>query len=423
MEDCINYMESLKDLQIRYEALKSLGLKLNIERGQPGDDNFNLSNALFTIVTEKDIMTQSGFDIRNYPGGVLGLPEARSLFCTVLGAKPEETLVGNNASLSILSHVLMWAQLRGLVGSPAPWNTLNKPKMIVTIPGYDRHFLLLSEMGFDLIDVKMTPDGPDMDAVEKAAVDPAVKGLLFVPTYSNPTGDTVSDETVVRLAKMKTAAPDFTIFADDAYVVHSLVENPKKPKNLLRACEEAGNPNRVYLFGSTSKITFSGAGLGFMATSAANLAYISKLFGATFIGPNKVEQLRHVKFLNAFPGGIPGLMKEHARLLKPKFDITDKVLAHELGATGLATWSKPEGGYFISLDTAKPVAKRAVALCKDAGVAITPAGATFPFGKDPNDANIRISPTRPPIAELEKAIEVLAVCIKLASAEFDAAQK
>jgi DNA-binding transcriptional MocR family regulator len=413
-------MENLKDLQLRYEALKRLGLKLNIERGQPGDDNFNLSNALFGIVTEKDTMTKSGFDIRNYPGGVLGLPEARELFAPVLGAKPEETMVGNNASLLILSKTLMWALLRGLVDSPAPWCKTDKPKMIVTVPGYDRHFTLLNELGFEMVQVRITKDGPDMDAVEKvASTDPTVKGILFVPTYSNPTGDTASDETVKRLASMKTAAPDFTIFADDAYLVHHLVDNPAKPKNLLRACEEAGHPNRVYLFSSTSKTTFAGAGLGFMATSVANLAYISKLFGTMFIGPNKVEQLRHVKFLGAYPGGIDGLMKEHSKLLRPKFDITQKVLARELGETGLATWSKPEGGYFISLDTAKPVAKRAVALCKEAGVAITPAGATFPFGKDPKDANIRISPTRPPVSELEKAIEVLAVCIKLASAEYD----
>lgn len=416
-------MESLKDLQLRYETLKGLGLKLNIERGQPSDENFNLSNAMLTIVTEKDIMTQSGFDIRNYPGGILGLPEARTLFAPVLGAKPEEMLVGNNASLLLLSKVLMWAMLRGLLGSPAPWCKLDKPKMIVTVPGYDRHFTLLHELGFEMVPVRITKDGPDMDAVEKAAADPSVKGILFVPTYSNPTGDTASDATVMRLASMKTAAPDFTIFADDAYLVHHLVENPVKPKNLLRACEEAGHPNRVYLFSSTSKTTFASGGLGFMATSVANLAYIAKLFGTMFIGPNKAEQLRHVKFLSAYPGGIAGLMKEHSKLLKPKFDITQSVLERELGGTGLATWSKPEGGYFISLDTAKPVAKRAVALCKEAGVAITPAGATYPFGRDPQDANIRISPTRPPVAELEKAIEVLAVCIKLASAEFDAAAK
>lgn len=420
----LNSMESLKDLQLRYEALKGLSLKLNIERGQPGDDNFNLSNALLGIVAQKDIITKSGFDIRNYPGGVLGLQEARELLSAILGAKPEETMVGNNASLLILSQILMWALLRGIVGSPAPWSKIDKPKMIVTVPGYDRHFLLLSELGFEIIQVKMTKDGPDMDAVEKVALmDPTVKGILFVPTYSNPTGDTVSDETVTRLASMKTAAPDFTIFADDAYVVHHLVDNPKTPKNLLRSCEEAGNPNRAYLFSSTSKITFAGAGLGFMATSLANLAYISKLFGTMFIGPNKAEQLRHVKFLNAFPGGVAGLMKEHAKLLKPKFDIAQKVLLKELDATGLATWSTPEGGYFISLDTTKPVARRAVALCNEAGVAITPAGATFPFGKDPKDANIRISPTRPPVSELEKAIEVLAVCIKLASVEYDNAGK
>ena len=416
-------MENLKELQLRYESLKGLGLKLNIERGQPGDDNLDLSNAMLGIVTEKDTKTQSGFDIRNYPGGVLGLPEARELFSGILGVKPEEMMVGNNASLLILSKVLMWALLRGLHGSPAPW-CKGQSKMIVTVPGYDRHFTLLSELGFEMIQVKMTKDGPDMDEVEKvAAADASVKGILFVPTYSNPTGDTVSDDTVKRLASMKTAAPDVTIFADDAYVVHHLIDNPRKPKNLLRACEEAGNPNRVYLFGSTSKITFSGGGLGFMATSTANLTYISKLFGTMFIGPNKVEQLRHVKFLSAYPGGVAGIMKEHAKFLKPKFDITQKVLSKELGATGLATWSNPEGGYFISLDTIKPVAKRAVALCKEAGVAITPAGATFPFGRDPNDANIRISPTRPPVAELEKAIEVLAVCIKLASAEFDSAKK
>ena len=416
-------MESLKDLQLRYESLKGLGLKLNIERGQPGDDNLDLSNALLGIVTEKDTKTQSGFDIRNYPGGVLGLPEARELFSGILGAKAEETMVGNNASLLILSKVLMWALLRGLHGSPAPW-CKGQPKMIVTVPGYDRHFTLLAELGFEMIQVKMTKDGPDMKEVEKAAAaDPAVKGILFVPTYSNPSGETVSDDTVKRLASMKTAAPDFTIFADDAYVIHHLVDNPPKPKNLLRACEDAGNPNRVYLFGSTSKITFSGAGLGFMATSTANLAYISKLLGTMFIGPNKVEQLRHVKFLSDYPGGIDSLMKEHGKLLKPKFNITQKVLSKELGETGLATWSNPAGGYFISLDTAKPVAKRAVALCKEAGVAITPAGATFPYGKDPKDSNIRISPTRPPVAELEKAIEVLAVCIKLASAEYDSTKK
>ncbi|HDQ03567.1 MAG TPA: aminotransferase class I/II-fold pyridoxal phosphate-dependent enzyme [Deltaproteobacteria bacterium] len=412
-------MENLKELQLRYEKLKGLGLKLNIERGQPGDDNFDLSNKLLGIVTEKDVKTQSGFDVRNYPGGVLGLPEARELFSTILDARPEEMIIGNNSSLQILSHVLMWALLRGLADSPAPW-CRQQPKMIVTVPGYDRHFTLLAELGFEMISVKMTKDGPDINEVEKAAAaDASVKGIIFVPTYSNPSGETVSAETVKRLATMKTAAPDFTIFADDAYVVHHLTDNPVKTENLLRACEEAGNPNRVYLFGSTSKITFSGAGIGFMATSTKNVSYIAKLFGTMFIGPNKVEQLRHVKFFGAYPGGVAGLMKKHAKLLKPKFDIVHKVLSKELEDTGLATWSKPQGGYFISLDTIKPIAKRAVELCEEAGVAVTPTGATFPLGRDPKDSNIRISPTRPPVDELEKAIEVLAVCVKLASAEYD----
>lgn len=417
-------MESLNELRERYESLKRLRLILNIERGQPGDANFALSNALFCIVTEKDIQTKSGFDIRNYPGGVLGLPEAREVFAGILDVKPDEVMVGNNASLLLLSKVLTWALLRGLNGSPAPWCKIDKPKMIVTVPGYDRHFTLLAELGFEMIQVAMTNDGPDMDAVEKiAAADANVKGILFVPTYSNPTGDTVSGETVKRLATMKTAAPDFTIFADEAYIVHHLVDDPVRPENLLRACEKAGNPDRVYLFSSTSKITFSGAGIGFMATSTTNLAYMAKLFGTMFIGPNKVEQLRHVKFFNSYPGGVTGLMKEHAKRLKPKFDAADRVLSKELGGTGLASWSKPAGGYFISLDTARPVAKRTVELCKEAGVAITPAGATYPFGKDPKDSNIRISPTRPPVAELEKAIEVLAVCVKLASAEYDSSTK
>jgi len=348
------------------------------------------------------------------------LPEAREFFAGILDVQPEEVMVGNNSSLQIISSVLMWALLRGLVGSPVPWSKIDRPKMIVTVPGYDRHFTLLAELGFDMMPVQMTQGGPDMDAVENIAVsDATVKGILFVPTYSNPSGETVSDETVERLAAMKTAAPDFTIFADEAYIVHHLDENPFQHKNLLRACERAGNAHRIYLFSSTSKITFSGAGIGFMATSTTNLAYISKLFGTMFIGPNKVEQLRHVKFLGNYPGGVAGLMKKHAQLLRPKFDIVDKVLAKELDGTGLATWSKPTGGYFISLDTIKPVARRTVALCKEAGVAITPAGATFPFGKDPKDSNIRISPTRPPLTELEKAIEILAVCIKLASVEYD----
>jgi aspartate/methionine/tyrosine aminotransferase len=401
----------------RYDALKELGLNLNLTRGQPGDDNFDLSNAMLTIVDDQTLVTPGGVALRNYPGGMAGIREARELFGSVLGVTADETLVGNNSSLSLQGNALMWALLVGVIGSPNPWRQ-GPAKFIVTVPGYDRHFTMLERLGIEMLPVPMTESGPNMDEVERlAANDASVKGLIFVPTYSNPTGDTVSDETVERLAKMKTAAPDFTIFADDAYVVHHLTDDPPQPKNLLRACEAAGNPDRVLIFGSTSKITFAGAGVGFMGCSQANVAHFSKLLGTQSIGPNKIEQYRHVLFLRSVDGGVAGLMKQHAALLRPKFDAVQHALEATLGGLDLATWTKPLGGYFVSLDTKKPVADRVVALAKEAGVALTPAGATYPGGKDPNNANIRLAPTRPPLAEVEKAMEVVAVCVKLASEE------
>jgi DNA-binding transcriptional MocR family regulator len=408
---------SMKELQEKYASYKAMNLKLNMQRGQPSDADFELSNDLLTIIGPNDVMTASKLDVRNYPGGVQGLPEARELFAEVLGVKPGETIVGNNASLQLMSEVLMWAMLRGLKDSKTPW-VKEAPKIIVTVPGYDRHFLLLQEIGYELVTVPITSAGPDMDAVEALVKkDPNIKGILFVPTYSNPTGDTISDENVKRLAAMKTAAPDFTIFADDAYCVHHLTDAPKVPLNLLTACKDAGNPDRVYLFSSTSKITFASAGLGFMASSEANIKYISKLLNAQTIGPNKLEQLRHVKFLRAYPGGIIGLMKEHAKLIAPKFAVVNEVLTRELAGTNLATWTNPQGGYFISLDTAQPTADKVIRLANDAGVSLTPAGATYPNGKDPNNSNIRLAPTRPPVQEVKLAMEVVATCIKLASAD------
>jgi DNA-binding transcriptional MocR family regulator len=408
---------NLSDLQKKYNDYKAMNLKLNMQRGQPSDAEFDLSNDMLTIVGPNDVMSASKLDVRNYPGGVQGLPEARELFAEVLGVKPSETIVGNNASLHLMSDVLMWAMLRGLKDSKTPWSKMS-PKVIVTVPGYDRHFLLLQEIGFELVTVPINSSGPDMDTVEKlVAKDPNIKGILFVPTYSNPTGDTISDDNIKRLASMKTAAPDFTIFADDAYCVHHLVDNPKVPLNLLTACKDAGNPDRVYLFSSTSKITFASAGLGFMASSEANIKYISNLFNAQTIGPNKLEQLRHVKFLRSYPGGIAGLMKEHAKLIAPKFAVVNEVLTRELGGTGLATWTKAQGGYFISLDTAQPIADKVIQLADDVGVSLTPAGATYPNGRDPNNSNIRLAPTRPPVQEVKLAMEVVATCIKLASAD------
>ncbi|MBN2354144.1 MAG: aminotransferase class I/II-fold pyridoxal phosphate-dependent enzyme [Spirochaetales bacterium] len=415
-------MGEMKELQNRYDALKAQGLKLDIVRGQPGDDDFDLSNPMLTIVDGSKVKTPGGIDIRNYPGGVEGLPEIRAVAAEILRVAPEETIVGNNASLKLLSEVLCFALLKGLRGSAKPWCRYPSPKIIVAVPGYDRHFTLLHALGFEMPVVRMTGRGPDIEAAEKlAASSDEVKGIVFVPTYSNPTGETISDEAVDRLAAMKTAADDFTVFADDAYAVHHLTADQSRPKNLLRAAEAADRPDRVYLFGSTSKITFSGAGLGFMASSVGNIEYMARLFGTQFIGPNKIEQYRHAKFLSSYKGGVAGLMNNHARLLKPKFDVVQAVLSRELGGTGLASWTEPQGGYFVSLDTARPVASRVVELAKAAGVAVTPAGSTYPFGKDPANSNIRIAPTRPPVEDVEKAMEVLAFCVKLASAEYDEA--
>lgn len=398
-----------------FEQLRAKQLRLDMQRGLPSDDNFALSAELFTIVGPEDAVTPSGIDIRNYPGGIAGLPEARALFAAFLEVEPGEVIVGNNASLALLSNTLMWALLRGLKGSDSPW-VRQAPKMVITVPGYDRHFSMLEALGFELLAVPMTPDGPDVEAVEALVRDDdSVKGLLFVPTYSNPTGDTTSAETVRRLASMRAAATDFTIFADDAYRVHHLGDDHDEAPNLLAAAKAAGYPERVILFGSTSKITLGGAGLGFMAASEANLAYLSRLFSVQTIGPNKVEQYRHVKFLNAYPGGVAGLMRAHARILAPKFVAVQEVLERELDGTGLATWTNPKGGYFVSLTTTKPIADRVVSLAKELGVTLTPAGATYPGGKDPYNSNIRLAPTRPPVAEVRQAMEVVVLCVKLAS--------
>lgn len=409
----------MNELLQRYEKIKARKLILNMQRGQPSDNNFALVNPILNIIDGKSTVTPSGIEIRNYPGGPAGLMEAREIFGKIIGTKPEETIAGNNASLRLLANILMWALIKGLNNSSKPWSSYNKPKAIVTVPGYDRHFTLLEELGFEMLSVNMTENGPDLDNIERFVLsDESVKCLIFVPTYSNPTGDTISDENIIRLAKMKTKAADFTIFADDAYIIHHLTEHKRKPLNLLKACRDAGNENRVYIFGSTSKITFSGGGIGFMGASKSNINFITSLLGVQSIGPNKLEQYRHVLFLNSYKGGVEGLMKDHADILRPKFEAVQDVLNNELKSTDLAEWTNPKGGYFVSLNTKYPVAKRVVELAKEAGLALTPAGATFPYKKDPNNRNIRISPTRPPIEEVKLAMEILALCIKLASEEY-----
>lgn len=408
----------LEDARAAYAGLAALGLQLNLQRGQPSDADFDLSDGLLGAVPA-GATTMDGIDLRNYPGGVAGLPSARALFGRYLGVDAANVVVWNNSSLELQGMVLGFALLHGVLGSQRGW-VHDPPRIVVTTPGYDRHFLLLETLGFELVTVGMEPDGPDVAAIEAAASDPRVRGVMFVPTYSNPGGETISPEKARRLASMPAAAPDFTILADDAYRAHHLGE-PAETVDLVGLCAAAGHPDRAFVFGSTSKITFAGAGLGFVGTSVANVAWLVRYLGAQSIGPNKVEQARHVRFLEGYPGGLPGLMAAHAALIAPKFAVVDEVLSAELGTDGgYATWTTPRGGYFSSLFTTEPVAARVVELAQAAGVSLTPAGATYPGGHDPENRNIRLAPTRPPVAEVRTAMRVAAASVRLATEEYRA---
>ena len=412
----------LEAARAAYEALEAEGLSLDIQRGQPSNADFDLSDDLLGAVKPGDTM-QDGIELRNYPGNHAGLPSARALFAAYLDVEPDNVLVWNNSSLELQALVLAFALLHGLPSSPRPWvREAQTPKVVVTTPGYDRHFHLLDTLGFEMVAVAMQADGPDVEAIKAAVRDPAVKALVFVPTYSNPTGATTSLDKARSLAALEAAAPDFTLLADDAYRTHHLSDDHDTPVELLGLCAAAARPDRAFVFGSTSKVTYAGAGLGFLATSSANHAWLVRLLAAQSIGPNKIEQARHVRFLEGYPGGLAGLMRAHAAILAPKFAAVDEALSAGLGAGGggYAGWSTPRGGYFISLDTTDPVADRVVALAKAAGLTLTPAGATFPLGKDPGNRNIRIAPTRPPLDQVRTAAEALAVCIRYASEEYRA---
>jgi DNA-binding transcriptional MocR family regulator len=410
-------MSDLAQLQQTYQQFKALNLSLNIERGQPSNENFDLCLDLLESVDRDLIVTDNGVDIRNYPGGILGLAEARELFSEQLRVDADEIMIGNNSSLELMSRIFSSALLHGVNGSAGGW-IHDQPRMIVTVPGYDRHFSLIQSLGFEMVPVSIDSNGPNIDAIESlAASDSRIKGIFFVPTYSNPTGDTISEANAKRLIGLTPAATDFTIFADDAYGVHHLVDDPPAAPNLLSIAKAAGFDNRVIVFGSTSKVTFAGSGLGMAGMSRDNLAYWSSVFNKQTIGPNKAEQWRHVQFLRHYPGGLRGLMKDHAKILKPKFDAVQEILNAELGNLGLATWTDPRGGYFVSLKTALPIATRVVSLASEAGLSLTPPGAPHPNGHDPDDCIIRIAPTRPPLGEVRQAMEILACCIKLAAAE------
>ena len=403
----------LLPLERRYNAFKAQGLKLDMTRGKPSPEQLDLASKLSVVLAESDYKGSDGSDVRNY-GGLDGLPEMKAIFAELLGAPPAQVVVGGASSLTMMYDTVVRALLHGVPGGSEPW-VRSKVKFICPVPGYDRHFAICEEHGIEMLSVPLNEDGPDMAQVERlVASDPSIKGMWCVPKYSNPSGSTYSSAVVKRLASMKTAAPDFRLFWDNAYAVHDLYETGDSLANVLTACAEAGNVDRAIVFASTSKISFAGAGVAALASSPANIADVKKHAGIQTIGPDKVNQLRHVRFFNDAKG-ITAHMQTHAELLRPKFDAVIAAFEQELGGRGIAHWTKPRGGYFISLDTLDGCAAEVVRLADAAGVKLTAAGATFPYGKDPRDRNIRIAPSMPPLAQVRTAMEVVAVCVLIAS--------
>lgn len=411
--DVKSLQEYREKLLKKYEDFKSQKLKYDMSRGKPCPEQLDLSNGLLDI---KDYKACDGTDCRNY-GGIDGISEAKQLFAQLLEANPEEVIIGGNAALNMIYDTIARAMSFGLVGSGMPWGKIPKVKFLCPSPGYDRHFSICELFGIEMIVVDMKSDGPDMDAVEKfVSEDEAVKGIMCVPKYSNPDGITYSDEVVDRLARMETKAKDFRIFWDNAYAIHQFSGKADRLKNILQACKDAGNEDRVFIYSSTSKISFPGAGVAMMAASKANISVIKKQLSIQTIGPDKINQLQHVKFFKSMEN-IEEHMKKHAEIVGPKFTTVLEILEAELGNKEIAWWNKPNGGYFISLNTLDGCAKKVVAMTAEAGVVMTPAGATFPYGKDPRDRNVRIAPTFPSIDELKKAIEVFCICIQIASVD------
>lgn len=398
-----------------YDNQKAQGLKLNMARGKPSRDQLDLVTPMLSLITRPEDFGADGIEERNY-GEVAGLPEAKALFAEILGCKSEQVFVGGNASLQLMYDAISKAFTHGLLHSEQPWSKLGEVKWLCPVPGYDRHFMVTQSFGVKLINVPMTADGPDMDIVEELVKDPAVKGMWNVPKYSNPEGVVYSEETVRRLAALKPAAPDFMLMWDNAYCVHEFDGDFVPFEDILTLCREAGNPDMVFEFASTSKITFPGAGISVMACSEANQAYMQKLMGIQMISYDKVNELRHVLYLKDKETTL-ALMKKHAQVLAPKFRCVLEKLDTQIAPLGIATWQRPKGGYFVSVNTEPGLAKRTLALCKEAGVVMTGAGATFPYGVDPQDSNIRIAPSLPPVAELQKAMEVFCASLKLAALE------
>ena len=430
-----------------YEAQKALGLKLNMARGKPSTEQLDMVTREMAQLTRPEDYLAGGLDTRNY-GELAGIPEARALFAEILGCRAEQVFVGGNASLQLMYDAISKAYTHGMLHSEKPWGKLETVKWLCPAPGYDRHFRICQSFGMELITVPMTEEGPDMDMVERLVRDPAVKGMWNVPKYSNPQGIIYSAETVQRLAAMRPAAPDFMLMWDNAYCIHELEGEFVPFPDILSLCRQAGNGDMVYEFASTSKITFPGAGVAVMACSEANMAHMLSLIGVQTIGYDKINQLRHVRYLKDRSHTL-ALMQRHAAVLAPKFravltaleqlvplDIaqwtrptggyfisldampgTARRALEQLVPLDIAQWTRPTGGYFISLDAMPGTARRALELCREAGVTMTGAGATYPYGVDPADSNIRIAPSLPPVAELEQAAQVLCTCLRLAALE------
>ena len=402
-----------------YDALVARGLKLDLTRGKPSPRQLDLANGM--LDQQGAPVSADGVDLRNY-GGLEGLPELRAIFADALQVPVEQLLAAGNSSLELMHDAIVFALLGAVPGAERRWVDEPEVTFLCPVPGYDRHFAVCERFGITMIPVPMTPDGPDMDVVERlVAADPQVKGIWCVPKYSNPDGTVYSDETVRRLAAMATVAPDFRIFWDNAYAVHHLTDTETDIADVLALCAEYGHPDRAFVFGSSSKITFAGSGVAFFGSSPANVAWWLSHTSKRSIGPDKINQLRHVRFLRD-ADGLRAHMRNLAELIRPKFEAVDKILTAELGGTGLASWTSPAGGYFITLQVPQGCARAVVAKAKDAGIALTPAGASHPYGEDPEDRTIRIAPTYPELPEVEAAISGLATCIRLVGAERHAAR-
>ncbi|MCQ4614119.1 aminotransferase class I/II-fold pyridoxal phosphate-dependent enzyme [Corynebacterium sp. CCUG 55013] len=406
------------ELREQYKQLEETNLALNLTRGKPSARQLDLANALLALPGEGNHRDASGVDVRNY-GGLTGILELRELWAEVLGIDPKLLVAGDSSSLNIMFDLVSWAYTFGTNDSPRPWADEQREhaiKWLCPVPGYDRHFTITERFGFEMITVPLLEDGPDMDVVEELVKDPAVKGMWCVPVFSNPTGAVYSQATIERLATMETAAPDFRIVWDNAYAVHTLTDTFPVNVDVLEVSAKAGNPNRFWYMSSTSKITHAGSGVAFFASSQENLEWYESIANVRGIGPNKVNQLAHAMYFKD-ADGLREIMRKHAESLAPKFEAVLGVLENRLGGTGVASWSTPKGGYFISLDVMDGTATRVWELAKQAGISLTKAGSAFPKGKDPHDRNIRLAPSLPPLEEVTKAMDGVATCVLLAAVE------